>query len=489
MYWTLALRHLLVRPGRALVLLLGYALGVAVMIVLLSVGGAMLDQSRDASLIGGGELTALPSGVDVEAMRTGGLAGMFFGINGARFVTRELLGGTREAGMVVAVSPVLEQKFLTVHARDTTWTVRAGGELPSQASAAGARLQVTAGMWRDDRRDSLWRAPAAAALFHEIDHFHRPGAHDSSWAEWHYFNFVVNDQEWWYITLLVGGDLRGNDWGGQVLLTHRTPGGAYQRYVTNVSRDLVRFDTTRADLTIGTSSITERDGKYLLSGGAGGATFDLTLTPSPHGYFPAVDLGSGETASGYVVPALVGTASGRFCVERQCRTVRDIAAYHDHNWGSWRAVTWEWGAGRGTSHALLYGGVIGSGSGGAVPFFLGLEDSLGLQQIYRFDAVQRIGERSVPGMPGIAAPESLRITAARLGDTLDVRVRITDVTSSRSMAAGPGRIFLQMRGAWRAKGTAARQAVTDSGTGFFETWVCSRTLNGSLDAPVPCLIR
>jgi hypothetical protein len=202
-----------------------------------------------------------------------------------------------------------------------------------------------------------------------------------------------------------------------------------------------------------------------------------------------VDLGSGETASGYVVPALVGTASGRFCVERQCRTVRDIAAYHDHNWGSWRAVTWEWGAGRGTSHALLYGGVIGSGSGGAVPFFLGLEDSLGLQQIYRFDAVQRIGERSVPGMPGIAVPESLRITAARLGDTLDVRVRITDVTSSRSMAAGPGRIFLQMRGAWRAKGTAARQAVTDSGTGFFETWVCSRTLNGSLDATVPCLIR
>ena len=44
---TLALRHLMVRKVRAAVLLLGFALGVAVMIVLLSVGEAMLAQSRD----------------------------------------------------------------------------------------------------------------------------------------------------------------------------------------------------------------------------------------------------------------------------------------------------------------------------------------------------------------------------------------------------------------------------------------------------------
>jgi hypothetical protein len=489
MYWTLALRHLLVRPGRAFVLLLGYALGVAVMIVLLSIGSAMLDQSRDASLIGGGELTALPAGVDIEAMRTGGLAGMFFGINGARFVTRELLGGSREAGIVAAVSPVLEQKLVAVRTRDTIWTVRAGGELPSQARAAGAPLRVIAGTWRDDRRDSSWRAPTAAALYREIDHFHRPGAHDSSWAEWHYFNFAVSESEWWYVTLLIGGDVRGNDWGGQVLVTHRTHGGEYQRYVTNVGRERASFDTTSADLTIGSSSIVQLDGKYLLRGSAGSATFDVTLTPSPHEYFPAVELGSDQTASGYVVPALAGTASGRFCIGSACRTIRDIPGYHDHNWGSWRAVTWEWGAGRGVSHALLYGGVTGSRTGGAVPFFLGLEDSLGLQQIYRFDAVRRIGGRSVPGMPGIVAPESLRITAARLGDTLDVRIRVTDVTSSRSMAAGPDRVFLQMRGAWRATGTAGGLAVADSGTGFFETWVCSHTLKVSLHSSVPCLIR
>ncbi|HEY5940945.1 MAG TPA: hypothetical protein VIT87_08995, partial [Gemmatimonadales bacterium] len=62
MITTLAFRHLLVRKLRAVFLLLGFALGVGVMIVLLSVGEAMLDQSRDVSLIGGGEVTVLPQG-------------------------------------------------------------------------------------------------------------------------------------------------------------------------------------------------------------------------------------------------------------------------------------------------------------------------------------------------------------------------------------------------------------------------------------------
>ena len=91
----LAFRHLLVRRLRSLFLLLGFSLGVGVMIVLLSVGQAMLDQSRDVSLVGGGELTVLPQGIDIEAMRTGGVSGMFFGIDRARFLTRQLFGGAR----------------------------------------------------------------------------------------------------------------------------------------------------------------------------------------------------------------------------------------------------------------------------------------------------------------------------------------------------------------------------------------------------------
>ncbi|HZI76727.1 MAG TPA: hypothetical protein VFD73_22405, partial [Gemmatimonadales bacterium] len=138
----LALRHLLVRKLRTLFLLLGFSLGVGVMIVLLSVGEAMLEQSRDATLIGGGELTILPLGIDIEAMRTGGISAMFFGIDRSRFLVRQVLGGSRHRDMIRAVSPEIEGKLLYLHRGAVTVPVRAGGEIPSRAAAAGAKLDL-----------------------------------------------------------------------------------------------------------------------------------------------------------------------------------------------------------------------------------------------------------------------------------------------------------------------------------------------------------
>src|SRR3954470_7661872 len=114
MILTLAFRHLWVRKLRSLFLLLGFTLGVGVMIVLLSIGEAMVAQSRDVALVGGGEVTVLPQGIDVEAMRTGGLSGMFFGIDRARFLTRQGIGGPRHERLVRAVAPAIEGKLLYV---------------------------------------------------------------------------------------------------------------------------------------------------------------------------------------------------------------------------------------------------------------------------------------------------------------------------------------------------------------------------------------
>ena len=110
MLTVLAFRQLFVNKGRSLLLLLGYGLGVGVMIVLLSVGAAMVDQSKDVSLIGGGEVTVLPQGIDIEAMRTGGLSGLFFSIDRARFLTRQLLGGERNAEAVQRLTQAFELK-------------------------------------------------------------------------------------------------------------------------------------------------------------------------------------------------------------------------------------------------------------------------------------------------------------------------------------------------------------------------------------------
>ncbi|MEI2720282.1 MAG: hypothetical protein V9E87_09070 [Gemmatimonadales bacterium] len=475
MRWTLALRHLLVRPGRAVVLLGGYAIGVAVMIVLLSVGTAMLEQSRDVALVGGGDLTVLPEGLDLEAMRTGGMTGLFFGIDRARFVTRELLGGERHRATVAVVAPVLERKWVLLHVGDSTWTVRAGGELPEAMRRVGGADAVVAGAWQDAPQDSAWLHPTTQGYFDELDHFHRPIGRDSTWAEWHYVNLVVSPDEWWYITYLVGGDVNGARWGGQLLVTRRRPDGVHERFVDEHPGDAVRFDTTRADVTIGANTITQRDGVYELRGQAGSVRFRMRLRPDRHRQFPAVELSGGEFRSGYVVPAVTGRAEGELCTASGCRTIRDLPAYHDHNWGSWREVTWEWGTARGATHALLYGGVrqgAAPAARGSAPYFLALLDTLGVQQVYRFGAVEGDGAIPVTAFPGVVAPTSLRIVATRRDDSLVVGVRILDVHATRPPNGG-GRIFLQMRGAWSVTGRAAGVTVADSGLGFFERWVAA----------------
>jgi hypothetical protein len=469
---TLAFRHLLVRRGRALFLLFGFSLGVGVMIVLLSVGEAMLAQSRDTALVGGGEVTVLPEGIDVEAMRTGGLSGLFFGIDRARYVGRQLLGGPRQRGVVRAVAPAIEAKLLYLSHGGRTISVRAGGEVPSRSVAVGAGLHVVSGTWADSRSDSTWIAPSAQQLYDELDRFHIPAVPDTTWGEWHYFNVVTGPGEWWYVTLLIGGEVPHGRWGGQLLVTRRRPDGRYERFTDSVSPERIAFDTAGADLTLGESSVRQRNGAYSVAvRGPGGLRLDFTLVPAPNRHFPPVELRADEFVSGYVVPALAATASGRFCAGARCTDVADVAAYHDHNWGVWRDVTWEWGAATGGTFSLLYGGVRTEGEAvGGAPFFLALVDSAGMRQVLRFNAIAYEG-RQLAREGDASAPERFALVAARGGDTVRLDVGVTEALASRARTEGFSRYFLQMSGHFTLSGRIAGAAVADSGTGFFETYV------------------
>ncbi len=479
MIGILAFRHLLVKKGRSVFLLLGYGLGVGVMIVLLSVGAAMLEQSRDVSLVGGGEITVLPQGIDVEAMRTGGVSGMFFGIDRARFLTRQLLGGPRHAALVRSVSPAIENKLVYLGFRGRVIAARAGGEIPSRANTLGAGLRVLDGAWADDAADSTWLAPTTGQLYDELDRFHLPPVADSSWGEWHYFNVAAGPGEWWYLTYLVGGEVLRGRWGGQLLVTHRRPDGGYDRFSAAFPSESVVFDTTRADVTLGGNTVRQHDGVYSLtaraSGPTGTITIALSVTPDRNRYFPPVDLREGEYRSGYVVPALSGTASGRVCQGTRCRTLTRAPAYHDHNWGVWRNVTWDWGAVRGRSFNLLYGAVyapddsLTARSTGSPRIFVALVDSLGVRQILRAREVRYL--RARPAGDARGYPTGFSFIAARDDDTVRVTARVADVHATGVSAAGMGRSFLQMRGSFELEGTLAGVAVQDAGTGFFETYV------------------
>jgi hypothetical protein len=453
------------------------------MVVLLSVGEAMLDQSRDVSLVGGGEVTVLPLGIDIEAMRTGGLSGMFFAIDRARFLTRQVLGGPRQASLVRTVAPVIEGKLLYLCKASGPCrpaAVRAGGEIPSRAAALGTGLNVREGRWADSPADSLWIAPTRQQLYDDLDRFHIPVTPDSTWGEWHYFNVVPSPDEWWYVTYLVGGALPEGRWGGRVLVTHRRPDGRYDRFAADVPSSGVVLDTTRADLVIGPSSVRQHEGVYRLQGSASGTAgrlrLDLEVMPEPNRYFPAVEMRDEGFLSGYVVPALSASARGTICVNGHCDRLSGARAYHDHNWGVWRDVTWEWGAARGASLSLLYGGVYGPrtslADAGAVtsPFFLGIVDSLGVRQVLQFGRVAYEGALPAEGAQDAVAPARFTLRAGRGADSVRLTAEIEHALATEMSASAFRRLFFQMRGRFELEGRLGGVAVSDTGRGFFETY-------------------
>jgi len=496
MIGLLALRNLVLRPWRSLFLLLGYGLGVAVMIVLLAIGEALLVQARDEKLVGGGSITVLPEGIDVEVMKTGGLGGLFFSIDHARFIYRQLLAAPRLASSISDVAPQIEGKLLYLRSSSgQEMPVLATGEIPSRTTGLGAMPPIGTGAWNDDTLDHVWRDPSAAELRQAIDHFHLPPQSvrgDPTWAEWHYFNVLSADRtRWAFISLIVGGAVPTGEWGGQVLVTLHAQGGASRRFVATQPSRLVRFSTTSADLAIGESSVSVMsDGRYRVRARAveeGSATpiaVDLIVAPAAGAYLPGAALASGEVVSGYVVPGLRAGASGTICVAGKCEQYDNAQSYHDHNWGVWRGVTWEWGAARAGGYTLLYGRVQPSDSAAASqPLFVYVVDSLGFLALFRPSSIQYEDGRVVRvNGRAIAVPSKGTMVDVRGQDTLRVELTIEDATATdtrrpevergESLASrGLARpYFVQMKGLMRLSGRIAGRPMSGEGAGFFETY-------------------
>jgi hypothetical protein len=165
-------------------------------------------------------------------------------------------------------------------------------------------------------------------------------------------------------------------------------------------------------------------------------------------------------------------------VGQRCRRFRDVPAYHDHNWGVWRDVTWEWGAAQGSRLAVLYGGVYGPERSNAAdvpsarsPFFLTVVDSLGVQQVLRFDRINYEGALRGRSTGPLASPRRFDLTATRDGDTLQLGVEVRDALGTEMYTSGFRRGFLQMRGRFSLRGMLLGETVSDSGMGFFETYL------------------
>ncbi len=496
MILTLALRNLVLRPWRSLLLLAGFGLGVGVMITLLSIGEAMVVQSADEKLVGGGDVTVLPDGVDLEVLKTGGVGGMWFSVSNARFVYLQLLAAPRLRPLVQAAAPQLEGKLLYLQKGDgAEFAVRASGEIPSATAAVGGAPTVVAGRWGDDAGDRRWAAPSEAELRHGIDHFHETpqGVRDpESWAEWHYFNILSADRRRWaFLTFMVSGEVPRGDWQGQLLLTMHEQGGVVRRFARAIDRSRVRFSTRDADLQFDDAFVRVLpDGRYAVRAripsveGGGDATVDLVIAPQRGAYFPGTSLGAQDFVSGYVVAALRGSASGTICVAGRCEQHEGTQAYHDHNWGTWRGVTWDWGAARAGAYTFLYGRVEAPDSLLAdTPYFVYLVDSVGFRAVFRPREIRyEDGGSLLVAGKRVAIPSRAVMTDVRGSDTLRIELLIEDATATdtRSALAERGETglarrlatpyFLQMKGTAQLTGRIDGRPIGGTGTGFFETY-------------------
>ena len=492
----LARRNLTLRPWRSALLLGGFGLGVGVMIVLLAIGEALLTQARDERLVGGGDITVLPEGIDVEVLKTGGVGGLFFSISNARFLDLQLLSSPRYANEVKAVAPQIVDKLLYLRTPDgRERPVRATGELPSRSSAVGAVPPLAQGAWEDDRFDRRWQSPTPAELRADIDHFHLTpddAEHRDSWGEWHYFNVLSQDhRRWAFLSFIVGGAVPDGRWGGQLLLALHEEGRPARRFSELYPKDSIALSTWNADLRIGNGTVTvDSLGRYVVHAqmrgerGEGEASVDLVVAPAPGAYFPGAALGGGGFVSGYAVAGLRADATGRICVRDQCQQFEGAQAYHDHNWGVWRGVSWEWGASRAGSYTFLYGRVTPPDSAsGDTPLFVYLVDSLGFRTLFRPRRIDYVDGRviRVDGRE-LRVPSRASFSDIRGADTLRVELTIEDAvaTDTRSPKAERGETlasraldrpyFIQMKGTARITGRAGGVPIAGTGSGFFETY-------------------
>jgi hypothetical protein len=252
-----AWRSLLHTPRRTLLVLGGYALGVGVMIGLLSVGDALLEQAENKVLFGGGDLLLVPVGLNVELIQVGATAALFYRLENARFLTRQVLRGPRFGADVAEVSPFLTRRLVYLRRvgkegerEEERGKVAAfaDGSLPDQERAVGGPAPDRT-IWRNNAADERWLHPTPAQLYHEIDHFHRPSLPEvpkvpvgaglrasppkvpkvpeylsadhqtpdtqtprhptpetgGRWGEWHYFNWLEERTGLYgYVSFLVG---------------------------------------------------------------------------------------------------------------------------------------------------------------------------------------------------------------------------------------------------------------------------------------------
>jgi hypothetical protein len=459
----LAIRSLLSHPIRSAVLAGGFGLGVSVMVMLLGVGEVVLLQARAPALAGGGDVVVL------------GGTGQ---VGSARYVLSSVLGTPPLARSVVAASASVRAPLYLVRESGVV-AIRARGGIPSRERALGDPETSGIAAWTDAPGDAAWSAPDPADVLRSLDRFHAVPdvpARASSWAEWLYFNGRSGDTQF-YLTFLVGAPRAGGRRLAGVRL-QLDQGGRRRSYSDGQEVDEDEVLARAPDLAIARSHVRLEGLRYRVTvdlpreGGAPGerATGELIFEAVPGRAMPPLTIrGAAGWLSGYVVPMMSGTLAGSLVVEGKPVPLAGGTAYHDHNWGFWEGVTWQWGQVQHGGLSFLYGRVRpppDAADPERIPGFLGVLGPEGpLGHAVDVTIAEETDERT--GRPR-------RVVVQGRGPGLDLRMELAVeeavVTRMGRGLFGAGMDFFQLRARYRVRGQAAGQAVDFVAPGSAETF-------------------
>jgi hypothetical protein len=463
MIGRLAWRSLTAHPVRSGVLAAGFGFGVSVMAILLGVAEIVLDQAEAPALVGGG---------DVLIRTTAEVPG------------RLLLAGTLQADDVrprVAVASPNEAADLFLIKNGAAIPVRARAGIPSLQRALGDSELAGVADWDDTDADRAWVQESPDKVLRQIDRFHAvPEGTEwsSSWAEWLYFNGRAANARF-YLTFLVGPRAApGTRSAGVRLQLERN--GRMETYGETAT--LTDADVAEApDLTIGKSSVRLDGMRYrvhldLVNAQGQRVIGDLTLTASAGKLVPPFEIGGARGwKTGYVVPVMSGPLEGALSTGSGAVSLAGGTGYHDHNWGFWQGVSWQWGQVQQGDLSFLYGRVFPPREAADPERMPGFVGALGPDGPLGYATDVNITETNSAGSNGAAGrPASIQIRAR--GPSLDLTMTFdVDAVESTRMRMVQGPLsnnvdFLQLRGRYTFKGRAGGREISGTAAGAAETF-------------------
>ena len=348
--------------------------------------------------------------------------------------------------------------------------VAARGGVPSLEKSVGDPEVSGIGAWTDEPGDARWARPEAGDVLRAMDRFHAiPDVPEraSSWAEWLYFNGRSRDgRVRLYLTFLVGprAAAAGRRTAGVRLQLERD--GRSENFSARGEVDEAALLAHAPDLEIAGNTVRLEGLRYHLTLALDGLSGELTLEAAPGRSVPPGDIhGANGWVTGYVVPALAGTLRGTLKTVRETITVDDATGYHDHNWGFWEGVSWQWGQVAHDDLSIVYGRVFPPGDAADAARIQGFLAVLGPEGPLAFSTDVTIDDRE-PGRVDVRA----RGRNIDVHLTLDVEETVRTPMAMTRMPAGRSMSFLQLGGVFRVSGRVADRGVDFTARGAAETF-------------------